>query len=124
MNAELVMLVVTVGLNIALSVMVALVYGKLADLKKHTTPAPVIPPPALVDVRAVKEHAADSGIALAERMARLQLDPTTKKSKLTSFDKVRIAVDYAVEHCKDHGVELDAAEARKLIEIRLEMAKR
>jgi len=67
----------------------------------------------------VRLRAADLGIALAERMSKIQRGPAGEK-RLTSDDKVKIAVAFAVEHALKEEVPLSDAEARKTIEARLE----
>jgi hypothetical protein len=76
-----------------------------------------------VDVHREQEKAADMGIALAERMARLHPAGPRGEKMLTSFDKAKMAVDWAVEHCADLDVPIEPAEMRKLVEIRLEQAQ-
>lgn len=83
----------------------------------------------VIDLRAlprkrgdVKLQAADAGIALAERMGRLQRS-TDGKKLMTSGDKVQMAVSFAVGFCEDLGVRTTAAEMRMLIEVRLELAQ-
>lgn len=80
--------------------------------------------PAVVQLtpQYIKEHSADLGIALAERMSRIQRGPKGEK-RLASSDKVKIAVDYALEHAANSGLTVAPAEMRKLVEIRLEQTQ-
>lgn len=80
-----------------------------------------------LDVRALphkyqltKEQAADEGVALAEATgAQAKKD----QRPLTSLDKAKIAVDWFLARCAQAGVKTSAAEARKLVEIRLVLGR-
>ena len=76
-----------------------------------------------VDAHAQHEKAADMGIALAERMARLHPVGPRGEKMLTSSDKVKMAVDWAVEYCSDVEAPISPAEMRKVVEIRLEQVQ-
>lgn len=76
-----------------------------------------------LDARREHEKAADMGIALAERMARLHPVGPRGEKALTSFDKAKMAVDWAVAHCNDVGAPISPAEMRKIVEIRLEQTQ-
>lgn len=67
----------------------------------------------------LRAQAVDMGIALAERMSKINRGPAGEK-RLQGADKARIAVEYALEQAKILGVEMTGADARKLIEARLE----
>lgn len=76
-----------------------------------------------LDVRREHEKAADMGIALAERMARLHPVGPRGEKALTSFDKAKMAVDWAVAYCNDISAPITPAEMRKIVEIRLEQTQ-
>lgn len=105
MDLNIVILVV-VGLNLAVSI-----FDLVIDLRSI--------PAKSANVR---EQAADAGIALAERMSRLNRGPKGERL-LTSIDKMKIAVEHAVDHCDCVRVETTAAQMRKLVEVRLEQAQ-
>lgn len=102
----------------------ASLYEAVAKVETAAAAAQKVLVPAAVQLtpQYIKEHAADLGIALAERMSRLQRGPKGEK-RLAGSDKVKIAVDYALEHALDMGMTVAPAEMRKTVEVRLELVQ-
>lgn len=111
------LLVAALALEVANLFVGAKVTRLLGELKKRLDAQHDLDRPAQVRLRA-----ADLGIALAERMSKIQRGPAGEK-RLQSDDKVRMAVGFAVEYASAEGVEFTPAEARKTIEARLEQLK-